>query len=161
MDMYDLSDDERAIRDAVLELCARFPQDYWIKNDSAGAYPAEFVSALDKAGWLSVLIPSEYGGGGGTLRDAAIILETIERTGASALAAHAQMYTMGTILRHGSEEQKQRYLPAIAAGELRLQAFGVTEPDAGSDTTRISTRAATTTSSTARRSGPPDSRSPI
>ncbi|GAA3107799.1 acyl-CoA dehydrogenase family protein [Pseudonocardia yunnanensis] len=139
---FELTDDQRAIRDAVAELCTRFPSEYWRERDAKLEYPVEFVDALGKAGWLSVLIPEEYGGGGGTVADAALILETINRSGGTGVPAHAQMYTMGTVLRHGSDEQKQRLLPEIAANTLRLQAFGVTEPDAGSDTTRIRTFAA-------------------
>lgn len=137
----DLTEDQRAIRDAVADLCARYPEQYWQRVDAEGAYPEEFVDALSEAGWLSVLIPEEYGGGGLGLREAALVLETINRSGGTGVPAHAQMYTMGAILRHGTEEQKQRYLPGIAEGRLRLQAFGVTEPDAGTDTTRIRTSA--------------------
>jgi acyl-CoA dehydrogenase len=129
------------IRSAVRDLCARFPGEYWRDVDRREAYPEEFVAALTAAGWLAALIPPDYGGAGLGLGDAAIILEEVNRSGANAGACHAQMYVMGTLLRHGSEEQKERYLPAIAAGELRLQAFGVTEPDAGLDTTSIRTRA--------------------
>jgi acyl-CoA dehydrogenase len=129
------------IRSAVRDLCARFPGEYWRDLDRREAYPEEFVKALTEAGWLAALIPTEYGGAGLGLGDAAIILEEVNRSGANAGACHAQMYVMGTVLRHGSDEQKQRYLPGIAAGELRLQAFGVTEPDAGLDTTSIRTRA--------------------
>lgn len=136
---FELTADQVAIRDAVAELCARFPSEYWRERDAKREYPVEFVDALGNAGWLSVLIPEAYGGGGGTVSDAALILETINRSGGTGVPAHAQMYTMGTVLRHGSDEQKQRLLPQIAANALRLQAFGVTEPDAGSDTTRIRT----------------------
>ncbi|MFC4003848.1 acyl-CoA dehydrogenase family protein [Prauserella oleivorans] len=136
---HELTDDQRALQEAVAELAQQFGQDYWTKVDAEGRYPDEFVQALTDGGWLAVLIPEEYGGGGGTVADAALILETLERNGCATSAAHAQMYTMGTILRHGSGEQKQRYLPDIAAGKLRLQSFGVTEPDAGTDTTRIRT----------------------
>lgn len=129
------------IRLAALELCDRFGKDYWIKCDSESRYPEEFVEALTESGWLSILIPEEYGGGGQTLGAACVLLEALNRAGASASSAHAQLYTMGTILRHGSKLQKRNYLPRIASGELRLQAFGITEPDAGSDTTRIRTRA--------------------
>jgi acyl-CoA dehydrogenase len=127
------------IVESVRSICDRFPDDYWQRCDDAEAYPTEFVDALASAGWLGLLVPTEYGGGGGTVSDAAAVLEVINHSGGSGTAAHAQMYTMGTILRHGSEEQKQRWLPGIAAGTTRLQAFGVTEADAGSDTTRIST----------------------
>jgi acyl-CoA dehydrogenase len=134
-----ISDEE--IRGAVRELCARFPGEYWRDVDRREAYPEEFVDALTRAGWLAALIPSEYGGPGLELSQAALILEEINRSGGNSGACHAQMYVMGTLLRHGSAQQKQRYLPAIAAGELRLQAFGVTEPDAGLDTAAIRTRA--------------------
>jgi alkylation response protein AidB-like acyl-CoA dehydrogenase len=127
------------ISTAVEELCRDFPEEYWRAKDAARQYPEEFVDALGKAGWLAVLIPEEYGGGGGSLLDGAVVLETINRCGGTSAAVHAQMYTMGTVLRHGSEEQKRRLLPEIAANRLRLQAFGITEPDAGSDTTRIRT----------------------
>lgn len=136
---FALTPEQVAIQEAVARLCADFPQEYWRDVDERRAYPEEFVQALTDAGWLSVLIPEEYGGGGGTISDGALILETINRSGGSGVSAHAQMYTMGTILRHGSDEQKARYLPDIAAGRIRMQAFGVTEPDAGSDTTRITT----------------------
>ena len=135
----EISHDE--IRSAVRDLCSRFPGEYWRDVDRREAYPEEFVKALTDAGWLAALIPTEYGGAGLGLGDAAVILEEVNRSGANAGACHAQIYVMGTVLRHGSDEQKQRYLPAIAAGELRLQAFGVTEPDAGLDTTSIRTRA--------------------
>ncbi|MCI2417872.1 acyl-CoA/acyl-ACP dehydrogenase [Saccharopolyspora sp. K220] len=137
----ELTEDQIAIRDAVADLCARYPQDYWQRLDASREYPEEFVAALTDAGWLSILIPEEYGGGGLGVVEAALVLETINRSGCASTAAHAQMYTMGTVLRHGSDEQKKRYLPKIASGELRLQAFGVTEPDAGTDTTRIRTSA--------------------
>ncbi|MEU8346299.1 acyl-CoA dehydrogenase family protein [Spirillospora sp. NPDC048832] len=136
---YQLTDEQASIRDAVADLCRNFPQEYWTEKDQKLEYPEEFVDALGQAGWLSVLIPEEYGGGGGTVTDAAIVLETISRSGGTGVPAHAQMYTMGTILRHGNEEQKKRLLPEIAANRLRLQAFGITEPDAGTDTTRIRT----------------------
>jgi len=129
------------IRAAVRELCARFPGEYWRDVDRREAYPEEFVAALTAAGWLAALIPEEYGGAGLGLSEAAVIMEEVNRSGANGGACHAQMYVMGTLLRHGSDEQKRRYLPAIAAGELRLQAFAVTEPDAGLDTTAIRTRA--------------------
>jgi alkylation response protein AidB-like acyl-CoA dehydrogenase len=127
------------IREAVRKLCARFPGPYWRALDRERAYPTEFVQALTEAGFLSVLIPEAYGGSGLGLGAATAVLEEIHRSGCNGGACHAQMYTMGTILRHGSEAQKAAYLPKIASGELRLQAFGVTEPDAGTDTTRIST----------------------
>jgi acyl-CoA dehydrogenase len=135
----ELSAHHMEIREAVAELCRDFPEEYWQAKDRAREYPEEFVAALGKAGWLAVLIPEEYGGGGGDLLDAAVVLETINSCGGTSAAVHAQMYTMGTVLRHGSEEQKRRLLPEIAANRLRLQAFGITEPDAGSDTTRIRT----------------------
>jgi len=127
------------IREAVRRLCAGFPGEYWRALDRERAYPTEFVQALTREGWLSVLIPEEYGGSGLGLGAATAILEEIHRSGCNGGACHAQMYTMGTILRHGSDRQKSEYLPKIASGELRLQAFGVTEPTAGTDTTRIST----------------------
>lgn len=130
----------KEIREAVGKLCERYPSRYW-RELEPDAYPEDFVSALTKEGWLSVLIPEEYGGGGMGLTAASVILEEINHNGGNAAACHAQMYTMGTVLRHGSEEQKQRYLPRLASGELRLQAFGVTEPTVGSDTTKIQTTA--------------------
>ena len=127
------------IREAVRKLCAQFPGEYWRERDRERAYPKEFVAALTEAGFLSVLIPETYGGSGLGLAAATAVLEEVHRSGCNGGACHAQMYTMGTILKHGSEAQKQAYLPKIASGELRLQAFGVTEPTAGTDTTRIST----------------------
>ena len=127
------------IRESVRRLCARFPGAYWRELDARRAYPAEFVRAMTEAGFLSALIPEAYGGSGLGLRAAATILEEVHRSGGNGAACHAQMYTMGSLLRHGSEAQKAAYLPAIASGELRLQAFGVTEPDAGTDTSRITT----------------------
>lgn len=127
------------IRESVRRLCAEFPGAYWQKLDRERAYPKEFVKALTDAGFLSVLIPENYGGSGLGLSAAIAVLEEVHRSGCNGGACHAQMYTMGTLLKHGSEEQKQRYLPKIASGELRLQAFGVTEPTSGTDTTRIST----------------------
>ncbi|MBL4801061.1 MAG: acyl-CoA/acyl-ACP dehydrogenase [Emcibacter sp.] len=127
------------IREAVQRLCADFPGPYWQKHDRDRSYPIEFVNALTEAGFLSVLIPEEYGGSGLGLRAASAILEEIHRAGCNGGACHAQMYTMGTLLRHGSKEQKERYLPKITTGEIRLQAFGVTEPTSGTDTSRIST----------------------
>ncbi|MCA7118723.1 MAG: acyl-CoA/acyl-ACP dehydrogenase [Acidibrevibacterium sp.] len=129
------------IREEVKKLCARFPGEYWRKLDAARAYPSEFVAALTEAGYLSVLIPEEYGGAGLGLGAASAILETIHAEGANGAACHAQMYTMGTVLRHGTEAQKRRYLPEIAAGRLRLQAFGVTEPTSGTDTGALRTTA--------------------
>ncbi|WP_449469119.1 acyl-CoA dehydrogenase family protein [Sphingobium chungangianum] len=127
------------IREGIRRLCARFPGAYWQELDAERRYPTEFVTALASEGWLSVLIPEEYGGSGLGLAAATAVLEEVHRSGCNGGAAHAQMYTMGTVLRHGSEEQKARYLPKIASGELRLQAFGVTEPTSGTDTTRIRT----------------------
>jgi len=126
-------------RHAVRELCSAFGSDYWQDVDSRAEYPEKFVQALTEAGWLAALIPTEFGGGGMGVTEASVILEEINRSGANSGACHAQMYIMGTLLRHGSAEQKQRYLPPIARGELRLQAFGVTEPTAGTDTTKITT----------------------
>jgi len=124
----------------VRDLCGHFPGDYW-RSLEPDRYPEEFVRALTENGWLAALIPTEYGGAGLGLTAASVVLEEINASGGNAAACHAQMYTMGTLLQHGSEEQKQRYLPRLAAGELRLQAFGVTEPTVGSDTTRIQTNA--------------------
>lgn len=132
------------LRYNVRKLCERFGDDYWRKMDEQHAYPETFVRAMSEAGYLAVLIPEAYGGSGLGIREASLILEEVNHSGGNAAACHAQMYIMGTLLRHGSEEQKQRYLPQIAAGELRLQAFGVTEPDAGSDTTSIRTAAVPT-----------------
>jgi acyl-CoA dehydrogenase len=125
----------------VRQLCRDFPDAYWRDVDKKEEYPLAFVEALTKSGYLAALIPEEYGGAGLGITEASIVLEEINRSGGNSGACHAQMYTMGTLLRHGSEEQKRRYLPAIARGELRLQAFAVTEPNAGSETTRIETRA--------------------
>jgi alkylation response protein AidB-like acyl-CoA dehydrogenase len=132
--------DAQPIREAVRALCEGFPGEYW-RALEPDRYPAEFVQALTEQGWLAALIPERYGGSGLPLATASVILEEICASGANAGACHAQMYTMGTLLRHGSEEQKQAFLPRIASGELRLQAFAVTEPGAGSDTTQITTRA--------------------
>jgi alkylation response protein AidB-like acyl-CoA dehydrogenase len=128
------------LRSAIAALCADFPGEYW-RSLEPDKYPDAFVETLTKNGWLSVLIPEEYGGGGASLTEASIILEEISASGGNPSACHAQMYVMGTLLRHGSEAQKQQYLTKIAAGELRLQAFGVTEPGAGSETTKIRTKA--------------------
>jgi len=133
--------DQQAIRQSVRELCRDFPDTYWRKVDKAEEYPEAFVNAVTKSGYLAALIPEEYGGAGMGITEASIILEEINGAGASSGACHAQMYTMGTLLRHGNEEQKRRYLPQIARGELRLQAFAVTEPNSGSEATRIQTRA--------------------
>jgi acyl-CoA dehydrogenase len=137
---FTIDDDTRDIRSAVRELCARFPGEYW-RGLEPSTYPTAFVQELTRNGWLAALIPEEYGGSGLQISHAAAILEEICASGANAGACHAQMYVMGTILRHGSDEQKARWLPRIAAGELRLQAFAVTEPNVGSDTTKIQTRA--------------------
>ncbi len=134
-------DDNLEIRDAVRKLCATFPNNYWRELDRERAYPTDFVKALNDAGYLSILIPEEHGGSGLPLSAACAVLEEIQMSGGNGGACHAQMYTMGTLLGHGSEEQKQKYLPQIAAGDLRLQAFGVTEPGSGTDTTRIRTTA--------------------
>ena len=137
----EVGDDYPEIRDSVRRVCADFPGVYWRKLEEAEAYPTEFVTALTTAGYLGALIPESYGGSGMPLRAAAVILEEIHASGCNAGACHAQMYTMGTLLRHGSEAQKQRYLPQIASGKLRLQAFAVTEPTSGTDTTKLKTRA--------------------
>jgi acyl-CoA dehydrogenase len=127
------------IREEVAKLCAQFPGPYWQAKDRARDYPSEFVAALGEAGYLAALIPEEYGGAGLPLSAAAVILEEIQRQGCNGGAVHAQMYVMGTVLRHGSEEQKARYLPKVATGELRLQAFGITEPTSGTDTLSLKT----------------------
>jgi acyl-CoA dehydrogenase len=137
----DRAESHQQIRAAVRDLCLRFPGEYWRKLDEARAYPEEFVRALTEAGWLSALIPEEYGGAGLGITEASIILEEVNRSGANSGACHAQMYIMGTLLRHGSAAQKRKYLPDIAAGKLRLQSFAVTEPTTGSDTTRLKTMA--------------------
>ena len=129
------------IREQVARLCEEFPGDYWRDLDRERGYPTAFVEALTKAGYLSCLIPEEYGGSGLPLSAAAAILEEIQKSGCNGSACHAQLYTMGTLLRHGSEEQKQKWLPAVASGELRLQAFGVTEPNSGTDTLSLRTTA--------------------
>ncbi len=127
------------LREGVRDVCSRFPNEYWRSLDERREYPEEFVKAMTEAGYLAALIPGEYGGMGLDLRAACAILEEANRSGANVNPAHAQMYVMGTLLRHGSEEQKREYLPKIASGELRLQAFGVTEPEAGTDTTQLRT----------------------
>ena len=134
-------EDRQAIRDAIRKICAGFPDAYWREIDKVHEYPQAFVEALTQSGYLAALIPEEYGGAGLGITEAGIILEEINRTPGNALACHAQMYTMGTMLRHGSEEQKRCYLPGVASGEVRLQAFAVTEPNAGSESTRIETSA--------------------
>ncbi|MEQ1885557.1 MAG: acyl-CoA dehydrogenase family protein [Bryobacteraceae bacterium] len=126
-------------RRAVRELCAGFDSQYWQKVEEAAGYPEAFIKALTDAGWLSALIPAEFGGAGLSLTEASVILEEINRSGANSGACHAQMYVMGTLLRHGSEDQKKRYLPLLAEGKLRLQSFAVTEPNAGTDTTKLKT----------------------
>src|SRR5713226_3383051 len=135
------SDEIAAIRQAVRALCENFPGEYWRALDRERAYPTEFVAALTKAGFLAALIPEEYGGSGLTMSSAIAIMEEIQAAGCNGAACHAQMYTMGTVLRHGNADQKQRYLPKIATGELRLQAFGVTEPTSGTDTLALRTTA--------------------
>ena len=136
-----LGEDYSDIRESVRRICAGYPGEYWRRLEEKLEYPTEFVKALTDAGYLGALIPEEYGGAGLPLRAASVILEEIHASGCNAGACHAQMYIMGTLLRHGSEEQKKRYLPKIAIGELRLQAFGVTEPTSGTDTTQLKTRA--------------------
>ncbi|WP_137929650.1 acyl-CoA dehydrogenase family protein [Mesorhizobium comanense] len=131
--------DHDDIREAVRRLCEQFPGEYWRKMDADRSYPVDFVNALTEAGYLATLIPEEYGGSGLTLSAAAAVLEEIQRAGCNGAACHAQMYVMGTVLRHGNASQKEMYLPKIASGELRLQAFGVTEPTSGTDTTSIRT----------------------
>jgi len=136
-----LTDHWADIREGVAQICARFDNDYWMRLDAASEYPHDFVDALTEAGYLGALIPEEYTGSGLPIAAGGAILETIHAAGCNAAACHAQMYTMGTLLRHGSEEQKRKYLPGIASGALRMQAFGVTEPTTGSDTTQLKTRA--------------------
>jgi acyl-CoA dehydrogenase len=139
--ILNMDDDYADIRDAVRLICAQFPGSYWRELDACEAYPTKFVNALTESGFLGALIPQEFGGSGLPLRAASAILEEIHASGCNAGACHAQMYIMGTLLRHGNPEQKQKYLPDIAAGRVRLQAFGVTEPTTGSDTTKLKTRA--------------------
>lgn len=141
-DINPRSNDFQEYRQAVRELCSQFGASYWQSIEEQSAYPEQFVKALTAAGWLSALIPEEYGGGGLNLTEASVIVEEINRSGANSGACHAQMYVMGTLLRHGSPQQKQKYLPKIASGELRLQSFAVTEPTTGTDTTQIKTFAA-------------------
>ena len=131
----------RDLRRSIGEICARFPDAYWRQLDQERAYPEDFVRELTRAGYLAALIPAEYGGAGLGITEAAVILEEINRCGANAGACHAQMYIMGSLLRHGSNAQKRAYLPGIADGTLRLQAFGVSEPTTGSDTTQLKTMA--------------------
>ncbi|MEP5805792.1 MAG: acyl-CoA dehydrogenase family protein, partial [Roseobacter sp.] len=139
--LLSVGEDWGELRQSVARLCDGFPNEYWMGLDQDGSYPHQFVKTLTEAGYLAALIPEAYGGSGLPLRAASVILETIHAQGCNAAACHAQMYTMGTILKYGSPEQKQRYLPDIALGQLRLQAFGVTEPSTGSDTTQLKTRA--------------------
>jgi len=136
-----LTDDQRALKAGVTEICKRFPGEYWRELDAKREYPEAFVNELTRAGYLGALIPVEYGGAGLPIADGALILQTIHECGGNAAACHAQMYIMGTLLRHGSDAQKKQYLPKIATGDLRLQAFGVTEPNAGSDTMMLQTTA--------------------
>jgi acyl-CoA dehydrogenase len=138
---FNLTQEQLQIREEIRKVCKEFPDAYWREIDGKKDYPESFVRKLSELGWLAALIPEEYGGTGLGITEASIILEEINRSGGVATACHAQMYTMGTLLRHGNEEQKRRYLPKIACGELRLQAFGVTEPNAGSESTRIQTTA--------------------
>ncbi|MGH6861140.1 MAG: acyl-CoA dehydrogenase family protein [Phyllobacterium sp.] len=137
----ELGEDYSDLRDSIRRVCEKYPLEYWAKLDEESDYPSGFVAELTEGGFLAALIPEEYGGAGLPLRAAAVILEEINACGCQASPAHAQMYIMGTLLRHGSEEQKAKYLPEIASGSLRLQAFGVTEPTTGSDTTQLKTRA--------------------
>jgi alkylation response protein AidB-like acyl-CoA dehydrogenase len=139
-----LTDEQRALKAGVAEICKRYPGEYWRELDARREYPEAFVGELTKAGYLAALIPAEFGGAGLPIADGALILETIHANGGNAAACHAQMYIMGTVLRHGGEAQKRKYLPKIATGELRLQAFGVTEPNSGSDTTKLQTTAVRT-----------------
>ncbi|WP_416900323.1 MAG: acyl-CoA dehydrogenase family protein [Minwuia sp.] len=139
--VLELGKDWPDLRESVTKICEKFPESYWHELDEKSEYPHAFVDALTESGYLAALIPEEYGGSGLPLRAASVILETIHANGCSAAACHAQMYIMGTVLRHGSPAQKEQYLPKIATGELRLQAFGVTEPTTGSDTTQLKTRA--------------------
>lgn len=136
-----MTDEYQEIREQVQKLCAQYPGEYWRELDAKREYPTAFVKALTEAGYLSVLIPEEFGGSGLGITAAAVIMEEIQKAGCNGGACHAQMYTMGTILRHGTDEQKQKYLPGIAAGELRMQAFGVTEPTSGTDTLSLRTTA--------------------
>ena len=138
---FNLTPEQRQIREEIRKVCGEFPDAYWREIDKKRGYPDAFVQKLTELGWLAAVIPEEYGGSGLGITEGSIILEEINRSGGSATACHAQMYTMGTLLKHGSDGQKKRYLPKIARGELRLQAFGVTEPNAGSETTRIETTA--------------------
>jgi alkylation response protein AidB-like acyl-CoA dehydrogenase len=138
---FEFTPEQQQIRNSIREICRKYPGEYWREKDAGRSYPVEFVSELTTGGWLAALIPENYGGIGAGILEASIVLDEIHRSGGNAAACHAQMYIMGTILRHGSDEQKEQYLPLIAKGEMRLQAFGVSEPNAGSDSTRIETRA--------------------
>ena len=139
---FNLTQEQLQIREEIRRVCQEFPDAYWREVDRKREYPEAFVHRLTELGWLAAAVPEEYGGSGLGITESSIILEEINHSGGNATVCHAQMYTMGSLLRHGSEEQKRRYLPKIATGELRLQAFGVTEPNAGSETTRIQTTAA-------------------
>ncbi|ABE36553.1 hypothetical protein DR64_7790 [Paraburkholderia xenovorans LB400] len=139
--MHIENDSYQDIRDAIRDLCSQFPADYFRRIDEERGYPEQFVDALTRAGWLAALIPQEYGGSGLGLTEASVVMEEINRCGGNSGACHGQMYNMGTLLRHGSDEQKNRYLPRIASGDLRLQSMGVTEPTTGTDTTSIKTTA--------------------
>src|SRR5215475_12353377 len=138
---FTLSEEQRVLKAAVYELCRQYGPEYWRELDAKREYPEAFVTELTRAGYLAALIPQEYGGFGLSIADGGLILETIHANGGNAAACHAQMYIMGTVLRHGSEAQKRQYLPKIATGDLRLQAFGFTETNAGSDTTKLQTTA--------------------
>ena len=137
--MQNIPDEHQDIRDAMRELCRQYPDEYFRKIDAEEAYPEAFVDALIGAGWLAAMIPEEYGGSGLGLTEASVIMEEINRCGGNAGAVHGQMYNMGTLLRNGSEAQKRKYLPRIAAGKLRIQSMAVTEPTTGTDTTKIKT----------------------
>src|SRR5438132_6154130 len=136
-----LTEEQRALKAGVADICKRYPGEYWRDLDVKREYPEAFVTELTRAGYMAALIPQEFGGSGLGVTEGSLILQTIHEHGGNAAACHAQMYIMGTVLRHGSDEQKQQYLPKIATGDLRLQAFGVTEPNAGSDTTQLQTTA--------------------
>src|SRR5690349_6584069 len=139
--MISPADSHQDLREAIRDLCAQFPSEYFREIDEARGYPEAFVDALTKAGWLAALIPQEYGGSGLGLTEASVIMEEINRSGGNSGACHGQMYNMGTLLRNGSDAQKRAYLPKIASGELRLQSMGVTEPTTGTDTTSLKTTA--------------------
>jgi len=139
--MQSMSDTHMELREAMRDLCRQFPAEYHREHDAAATYPEEFIDALTQAGWLAAMIPEEFGGSGLGLTEASIIMEEINRSGANAGHCHGQMYNMSTVLRHGSDAQKARYLPKIASGELRLQSMAVTEPTTGTDTTKLKTTA--------------------